>query len=229
MKIHSPAEGYTGQDRYGETVLDFQDGVADFDGDLPVGVRMYLEGRGYGLGSKKATEPEPAPEPADPRDLEDGGIAIVGTRLRDAAVDPEPEDFLAPINAGEANPHGPKVVSPEIHASGPAGIRPGEVFVEDTDKQEAREKAFAKARLVEGVTAAEANADAVPDIDDFGPLGLSDPGSVRLGVQGANEVVKAEKAEAMDSGGDADDATPRPVKKSAAKKSTAKKSAAKKS
>lgn len=221
MKIHSPAEGYTGQDRYGETVLDFQDGVAEFDGDLPVGVRMYLEGRGYGLGSKKAVAPEPLSEPADPRELEDGG-SVVGTRLRDAAVDPEPGDFLAPVNAGEANPHGPSVVSPEIHASGPAGIRPGEVFIEDPDKQEAREKAFAEARLIEGATAAEANAAEVSDVDDRGPLGLSDPGSVRLGVEAAKEVAAAEKAEVKDS--DAGERTPAPAKKAAAKKAAAKKS-----
>src|SRR5690348_11887619 len=105
MKIYSPAEGYTGKDQYGETVLDFKDGVADHDGDLPDGVRMYLSGAGYGMGSKKSVEaPVEMSEPADPRDLDDG---VVGTRLRDAAVDPRSSDFLAPINAGEANPHGP--------------------------------------------------------------------------------------------------------------------------
>src|SRR5690349_2351067 len=104
MKIHSPAEGYTGKDQYGETVLEFEDGVADFDGDLPYGVRMYLEGAGYGFGNKKPTRPE-APEPPDPREV---GEVVSGTRLRDAAVDPEPSDFLAPTNAGEGNPHGPK-------------------------------------------------------------------------------------------------------------------------
>jgi hypothetical protein len=178
MKIHSPAEGYTANDQYGETVLEFKDGVAEFDGDLPAGVRQYLAGAGYGLDGE-ATAPELPEGPADPRDIEDG---IVGTKLRDAATDPQPEDFLAPINAGEGNPHGAEVVSPEIHASGPAGIKPGNVFVEDPEKQEAREKEFAQARLIDGATAAEANADAVPDINDFGPLGLSDPGSVEQGV-----------------------------------------------
>lgn len=59
----------------------------------------------------------------DPRDVADERI---GTRLRDAAVDPRPGDFLPPTNAGEpgelGNPHGPSVVSPEIHAS--EGVRP---------------------------------------------------------------------------------------------------------
>lgn len=63
----------------------------------------------------------------DPRTVTDEQI---GTRLRDAAVDPRPTDFLPPTNAGVAgelgNPHGPTVVSPEIHGSESVGtIRPG--------------------------------------------------------------------------------------------------------
>ena len=226
MKIHSPAKGYTGTDRYGSVVLEFKDGVAEFDGDLPSGVRQYLKGAGYGLGSAKAVEPE-TPEPADPREIGDG---VVGTRLRDAAVDPKPDDFLAPINAGEANPHGPNVVSPEIHASGPAGIRPGQVFIEDPDKQETREKAYAEARLIDQVPAAEAVRAEIGDVTDFGPLGLSDPGSVQQGVEGAKEVAKTEAIEEKA----AESETLAPAKKAAsktapAKKTTAKKAAAKKS
>lgn len=33
----------------------------------------------------------------------------IGAPIRDAAVDPRPEDFIAPVNAGEADPHGPSV------------------------------------------------------------------------------------------------------------------------
>ena len=220
MKIHSPAEGYTGTDRYGDVVLSFEDGVADFDGDLPPGVRQYLTGAGYGLGSSKPKQPEPVEVP-DPRDYDEP--SAVGTRLRDAAVDPKPQDFLAPVNAGEANPHGPEVVSPEIHASGPAGIRPGQVFVEDVDKQEAREKAYAEARLIDQTPAGEAVKAEIGDVEDFGPLGLSDPGSVQQGVEAAKEVAAAERAD-----GDAEDA-PAPAKKVAAKKASAKKTAAKRS
>jgi hypothetical protein len=60
-------------------------------------------------------------------------------------VDPRPEDYLAPTNAGKANPHGPDVVSPEIHAS--EGVRPvkgGEVHVDDTAKQDEAETAHAE-------------------------------------------------------------------------------------
>lgn len=50
----------------------------------------------------------------------------IGTKLRDAAVNPKPKDFLPPTNAGVVgelgNPHGPSVVSPEIHGS--EGVRP---------------------------------------------------------------------------------------------------------
>jgi hypothetical protein len=56
----------------------------------------------------------------------------VGTPLRDAAVDPKASDYLPPTNAGEAgeigNPHGPTVISPEIHASqGMHPVTPGVV------------------------------------------------------------------------------------------------------
>lgn len=227
MKIHSPAEGYTGKDRYGETVLDFQDGVADHEGELPDGIRQYLVGAGYGLGSKKATQPE-EPEIADPRDYE--GDEVVGTKLRDAAVDPQPEDFLAPINAGEANPHGPTVVSPEIHASGPAGIRPGVVFIEDPEKQDERESEWAKARLIDQMPAAEAVKAEIGDLDDHGPLGLSDPGSVQAGIEGAKEVAAAEKVAAPETlNEDVAPAKKTAAKKAATKKTAAKKTAAKKS
>lgn len=150
MKIHSPAKGYTATDVYGTTEIKFEDGVAEFDGDLPAGIRQYLIGAGYGLDEEPA-EPEPAPEPADPRDLPDGAL---GTPLRDAAVDPRPEDFLAPTNAGQANPHGPEVVSPEIHAS--QGVRPvkgGEVHVTEPEKQDEAEKAHVETVLAEGTSA----------------------------------------------------------------------------
>lgn len=228
MKITSPAEGYTARDQYGSVVLDFKDGVAEFDGDLPAGVRQYLKGAGYGLGSSKPTKPQ-EPEVPDPRDIEDG---VVGTPLRDAAVDPQPGDFLAPVNAGKANPHGPEVVAPEIHASGPAGIVPGNVFVEDPDKQEKREKDYAQARLIEQVSANEAVKAAVPDIKDHGPLGLSDPGSVQQGVEAAKEVAAAEKRQPDSPSPDnapGDEVTEEPTQKAPAKKTAARKTAAKKS
>ncbi|NNM44595.1 hypothetical protein [Knoellia koreensis] len=45
-------------------------------------------------------------------------IQKIGTPLRDAAVDPRPGDFMAPVNAGKpgpgGDPHGPNVRSYEM-------------------------------------------------------------------------------------------------------------------
>jgi hypothetical protein len=62
MKITSPDSTHQGVDHYGATALQFVDGVADFDGDLPPGVRQYLVGAGYTL----ADDDEPVQfDPAD--------------------------------------------------------------------------------------------------------------------------------------------------------------------
>ena len=143
MKITSPDKTYTGTSRYGETALAFKDGVADHEGKLPPGVRLYLQSAGYGIDAAPDAVKEEAP--ADPRDLTNEQL---GTELRDAAVDPRPEDFLAPTNAGAegdaGNPHGPNVVSPELHGS--QGVRPVKAGpVEEAPKQEAAEVAHAEA------------------------------------------------------------------------------------
>lgn len=207
-KVEAPNKDYNGPGP-GDAV--FENGVAEVDDENALN---YYRGAGYTVSGKVDNPVDEAPEPPDPREV---GDEVLGTRLRDAAVDPQPEDFLAPLNAGEANPHGSQVVSPEIHASGPAGIRPGEVFVEDVAKQEKRESEFAEARLVQRVTAAKAIEQEIPDLDDRGELGLSDPGSVDQGKQAAAEVASTEEAE-----GEA-------PAKPAAKKTAAKRAAAKKS
>lgn len=212
-KVEAPNKNYNGPGP-GGTV--FEDGVANTDDDAALN---YFRSAGYKVSGTVDNPVEESPEPADPREV---GDEVMGTRLRDAAVDPEPEDFLAPINAGEDNPHGSKVVSPEIHASGPQGLRPGEVFVEDIEKQEQREKEYAEARLIQRTPAPEVVANEVPDIEDKGPLGLSDPGSVAQGVEGAKQV-KAEGKEAAKADSDTEDEKPA-TKKAAAKKSAAKKS-----
>lgn len=198
-KVEAPNKDYNGP---GPGGVVFESGVAETDDDNALN---YYRSAGYKVSGKVESPVEEAPEPPDPRELTD---EVIGTRLRDAAVDPEPSDFLAPLNAGKDNPHGSAVVSPEIHASGPAGIRPGEVFVEDVDKQEKRETEFASARLVDRVTAAEAVKAEVPDIEDRGPLGLSDPGSVEAGKAAAKE----EAATASD------ESKAAPAKKATAKK-----------
>lgn len=81
----------------------------------------------------------------DPRGIQNP--EWVGTRLRDAAVDPLPGDFLPPVNAGksgeEGNPHGPNVYSPGIHGEqGNRPVRPGPVAA-DAAVQSTEESAHA--------------------------------------------------------------------------------------
>ena len=136
--IHSPAKGFTGKTAFGPLVIEFENGKAIVK-DLPDGVRQYLLGAGYTVGGTTAPQPEPVPL-VDARDFAEQ--QVVGTKLRDAAVDPKPEDFLAPTNAGKADPHGPDVVSPGIHANqGVRPVKPGPVHVDDTGKQDAAETA----------------------------------------------------------------------------------------
>ncbi|RBY94086.1 hypothetical protein DQ244_01620 [Blastococcus sp. TBT05-19] len=46
--------------------------------------------------------------------LDEQRVEQVGAPLRDAAVDPQPGDFLPPTNAGAADPHGPAVLAIEV-------------------------------------------------------------------------------------------------------------------
>lgn len=138
-KIHAPNTGYGGT-RHG---VAFTRGVGETDDEQAI---AYFRARGYGIDGPAPQRD--AAEPADPRKVGflGSGIDPQGTTLRDAAVDPRPGDFLPPSNAGEANPHGPEVVSPEIHGSqGMRPVKPGEVHVDDTDAQEAAETEHAEA------------------------------------------------------------------------------------
>lgn len=176
--IKAPNKEYNGTGP-GEAV--FKNGVAKTDDESAIN---YYRSAGYEVDGE-TDNPVDLPTVPDPRDHTE---EAVGTRLRDAAVDPRPGDFLAPINAGEANPHGPEVVSPEIHASGPAGILPGVVAVEDAAKQERRESDYAEVRLIQQVKAPEAIEKF--DEDDRGDLGLSDPGSGPVGREAADDVAE---------------------------------------
>lgn len=146
-KIQSPIEGFTGKATFGSTVLDFKDGTVDAD-DVPPGVLRYLRGAGFTVDGKTAdTAPAnpDAPKPVDSRDIVD---EQVGSKARDAAVEPKPEDFLAPVNAGKADPHGPKVVAPQIHAAKEQPVRPGDV-ADDTEVQDKAESEHAADNLAE--------------------------------------------------------------------------------
>ena len=101
-KIEAPNKEYNGPGPGGAV---FKDGVAQVDDEAALN---YYRSAGYSVDGG-VESPVESPEPPDPREYTD---EVLGTRLRDAAVDPRPEDFLAPVNAGEANPHGREVVSP---------------------------------------------------------------------------------------------------------------------
>jgi hypothetical protein len=82
---------------------------------------------------------------------------VRGPESKDAAVvsdagGPESDAFLPPTNAGLADPHGPLVVSPSVHAEGPGPIVPGPVT--DAGQQE-RETEAARRALVENQPAGE--------------------------------------------------------------------------
>ena len=153
-KITAPVKTEGRQESYfGSQLVVFQDGVAEVDFEINDGLKAYLRGAGFGVGSQKAKAPEDDPEIADPRDL---SVVQVGTALRDAAVDPRPSDFMAPVNAGEANPHGPNVVAPGIHAVGPGPIVPGTVG--SPSYQEDKESAAAEAVLIDNTLVPEVTA-----------------------------------------------------------------------
>lgn len=149
-KIYAPNEEYDGR------VADvrFDKGVAETDDPAVIG---YCRGAGYRIDDQEPATPE-AEQDIDPRDVVP---AQVGTPLRDAAVDPAPEDFLPPTNAGEANPHGPEVVAPGVHAAPPAPIVPGPV-PHDPDEQAEKETDAARRVLVEGEPATAATDVARP-------------------------------------------------------------------
>ncbi len=141
-KIKSPIEGYNGSSTFGSTTLVFTDGEADAK-DVPDGVLGYLRERGFGVDGKTVDQP------ADPAVIDSREVVEeqVGSKARDAAVDPKPEDFLPPVNAGKADPHGPKVVAPQIHAAKEQPVRPGDVS-DDNAVQEKAESEHAADNLV---------------------------------------------------------------------------------
>lgn len=106
-RITTPVPGYSGQ---GPGNIMFQDGVGESDDPAVI---AYCEGAGYGIDGEPPKRA--VPEPPDPRDVT---TTVVGAWVRDAAVDPRPGDFRPPVNAGEANPHGPEVYAPGLPGGG---------------------------------------------------------------------------------------------------------------
>lgn len=205
VKVYAPNEEFEGA----VAGVAFARGVGEAELEEGSLTRRYFERAGYGIG-KRPPKAEPAPEPAVSA-LEASAIASVGGRLRDAAVDPHPDDFLPPVNAGKADPHGPHVVSPEIHHDGPAGLRPGVVAVDDPSRQSAEESAIAEAVLIDRQDKGEALGVFGPDAD-MGELGLSDPGSAEAGRTEAARMVEAGEVTTADELRDANEAPTKSAK-----------------
>lgn len=126
--------------------VSFADGVGETSNP---GALAYFERAGYGIdkqppafqsGAQEAFQPA---LPAEVRGAESNDAAV----MKDASG-PVSDAFLPPINAGEAEPHGPLVVSPGLHAVPPAPILPGDVH--EVPQQEIEESRLVERVLVEG-------------------------------------------------------------------------------
>lgn len=170
-KITAPTPGYNGT---GPGRLTFKDGVAYTD---DASLIRYFQRRGYGIDGEPPTVAAVTEQPIDARDAT--GVQV-GTALRDAAVDPRAGDFLPPTNAGAADPHGPLVVAPGVHAGASSPLVPG-VVSGDIREQEQRETQAAVTVLVDN----EPHSVLGDPDGSRGPLGLSDPGSAEVGAQAA--------------------------------------------
>lgn len=150
-------------------------------------------------------------EPVLPSDPIAPAEVQVGSKLRDAAVDPRAGDFLPPTNAGEAHPHSRAVVSPGIHASETGPIAPGPVS-KDAREQEAKETELATAVFVENQPVGEATEAAAEKAGQPAPEDVPDtrPAKVEGEPEGAS-------ARASDGTSDTTDATRAVPKKTAAK------------
>lgn len=144
-RIYAPNADYNGI----SAGVQFTAGVGETRNPAAV---AYFTRSGYGIDEphpafgKRETGTEYVPEaPAIVRGPESRDAAVV-----ENAGGPLSDAFLPPTNAGHADPHGPAVVAPGLHAVGPAPIRPGLVHVDDPARQEAEETELAQRVLVDG-------------------------------------------------------------------------------
>lgn len=155
----------------------FARGQGEVDEASHPGAMLYFRRAGYGIGTDAVrADPKPtpyqAPAPAEVR----------RPQSLDAAVQPDAggpvsDAFLPPTNSGAANPHGPSVVSPGLHAVPPAPIRPGAVHVEDPQRQEREETELAQRVLVDGEPATIAAG--IDESGDTSDASLQDAGVPR--------------------------------------------------
>jgi hypothetical protein len=107
-RITTPVPGYSGP---GPAGVMFQDGVGHSDNQAVID---YCRSAGYGIDGEPPERD--TPQVPDPREVT--GPVQLGAPARDAAVDPRESDFRPPVNAGEANPHGPQVYAPGLPGGG---------------------------------------------------------------------------------------------------------------
>lgn len=176
IKVYAPNRAYKGA----VGTIQFLDGEAEVDEVTQAAALAYFRHTGYGIGSPPAGRQDPRPEWDQVTHV--GQPDSIDAAVTKKADGPVSDAFLPPTNAGEADPHGPLVVSPQIHADGPKGIKPGDVYVDRVEAQQAAETELARSVLVEH----EEHPSQGPN-PDRGPLGASDPGSVRQGIEGAAE------------------------------------------
>lgn len=168
--------------------VSFKDGTATTEDSRAL---AYFRRKGYTVnGETQGTVEESA---VDARDVGFYGH-VTAPWSKDAAVDknadgPVSDAWLPPTNAGEADPHGPLVVSPGLHGVPPAPITPGPVHVDDLPRQEAIETAVAEAVL--GPDSAPNDVSVPLGEGDRGPLGLSDPLSGEQGRRDADGTTPA--------------------------------------
>jgi hypothetical protein len=110
----------------------FQDGVGHSDNEAVID---YCRSAGYGIDGEPPERE--TPKVTDPREVT--GPVQIGAPARDAAVDPREGDFRPPVNAGEANPHGPQVYAPGLPGGGhqPTAPAQSKASADEGDENEA--------------------------------------------------------------------------------------------
>lgn len=189
-KVYAPNEKFNGV-RAG---VAFSKGVGEMDADDKL-AKAFFERHGYGIGKKPDEQLTPRERAAQAHaEATTAPHHPAASRLRDAAVKPEERDFLPPTNAGKEDPHGPLVVAPEIHHDGPAGLRPGDVHVDDPDRQSAEETALAEKILVDGQDKTDAVREVVGEPTEMPAKSASQKAWAAWAVSQGADVAEAEAA-----------------------------------
>ncbi|MFJ2259478.1 hypothetical protein ACIOKD_14250 [Streptomyces sp. NPDC087844] len=113
-RITTPVPDYSGP---GPAGLMFQDGEGHSEDPA---VLEYCRAAGYGIDDEPPARKQL--QVPDPREVT--ATVHVGAPARDAAVDPRAGDFRPPVNAGDANPHGPEVYAQGLPGGGHQPLAP---------------------------------------------------------------------------------------------------------